>query len=193
MADAAGSLGSLVCHPHRLHGRLHVARCLLSKRGTPHTSLTVSTALNGIVLDQSLQGISYQKSFSQTTPSKLLKHCRQPVLVQSLFVYRPASSKEAVHDAPEVVEAWLYNSPRPTTPRSPYSEGETVVSGFQPLEVDQKGDPHPPRRQIPPRAKPGTCGLPRRHFICVIILLWVLLVAVALGVGLGIGLKKKHS
>jgi hypothetical protein len=93
-----------------------------------------------------------------------------------------------IHDAPEVVETWLANSNRP---QSPFSEDETVVSGFQPLEFDEKGAPIPSRREseLPPE-KPRTCGLPRRYFLGAIILIFVILVAVGLGVGLGIGLEK---
>jgi hypothetical protein len=104
---------------------------------------------------------------------------------------RPTSSKEVIHDAPEVVDSWLSDTHRPT---SPFSEGETVVSGFQPLEFDEKGAPIPSRREseLPPE-KPKTCGLPRRYFLGLIILIWVVLIAIGLGVGLGIGLNKKSK
>lgn len=80
-------------------------------------------------------------------------------------------------------------------PHSPFSVDETVVSGFQPLEFDEKGDPIPSRREseLPPEKKPKTCGLPTRYFLGLIILIWVVLLAVGLGVGLGVGLKKKNE
>jgi hypothetical protein len=125
---------------------------------------------------------SRDASLGEQLPEKLYPHNPEP-----------ASSKEAVHDAPEVVEQWLYNSRRPTSPHSPYSEGETVVSGFQPLEFDEKGAPIPSHRGSEvPVAERTTCGLRRRHFIACVILVWVILVAVGLGLGLGIGLRKKH-
>jgi hypothetical protein len=104
---------------------------------------------------------------------------------------RPTSSKEVIHDAPEVVESWLSGSHRPI---SPFSEGETVVSGFQPLEFDEKGAPIPSRRESGmPSEKPKTCGLSRRYFLGWLILTWVAITAIGLGVGLGLGLDKKKS
>jgi len=103
-------------------------------------------------------------------------------------VIRPASSKEAIHDAPEVVGPWLTDQ----RPGSPYSMDETVVSGFQPLEFDEKGDPVPRRvSELPPEKAPKTCGIPRRYLFGVIILVFVALVALGLGLGLGLGMKKK--
>lgn len=104
---------------------------------------------------------------------------------------RPTSSKEVIHDAPEVVETWLSTQHRPS---SPFSEGETVVSAFQPLEFDEKGVPIAPRREseVPPE-KPRTCGVPRRFFLGVLLLTWVAITAIGLGVGLGLGLDKRGS
>lgn len=106
----------------------------------------------------------------------------------------PASSKEAIHDAPEVVSAWLNASPNPSAPYSPYPDGETVVSGFQAIAFDGKSAPIPSRHQseVPPE-KPRTCGLLRRYFIVVLIMLFVMVLAVGLGVGLGLGLTKTQS
>lgn len=93
------------------------------------------------------------------------------------------------------MEAWLDHPSPPGRPHSPFSEGETVVSGFQPLGFEDKRDDLDPSRRESglPSEKPRTCGLPRRYFIGVIILIWVILLAIGLGVGLGVGLKKKHS
>jgi hypothetical protein len=106
--------------------------------------------------------------------------------------HRPASSKEAIHDAPEVVEAWPSPPPhhRPSSPFSgQFSEDGTVISGFQPIEFDHKGDPIPSRRESEqPEEKKRICGLTRGYFLGLVILL-----AIGLGVGLGVGLNQKKS
>jgi hypothetical protein len=110
-----------------------------------------------------------------------------------LTVARPTSSKEVIHDAPEVVGPWLASQ----RPGSPYSmdENSTVVSGFQPLEFDEKGEPV--LRRVPelPEEKQdsNTCGIPRRYLFGVIILAFVVMVALGLGLGLGLGMKKKSN
>ncbi|KAF2650858.1 hypothetical protein K491DRAFT_720389 [Lophiostoma macrostomum CBS 122681] len=118
---------------------------------------------------------------SGNAPEKLFPHNPEP-----------ASSKEVIHDAPEVVvEPWGTNVNRPD---SPFSVDETIVSGFQPLAFDEKGEPIPPRRESElPAEKPRTFGIQRRYLLGIIILIWVLLLAIGLGVGLGLGLKKDNN
>ncbi|KAF2683222.1 hypothetical protein K458DRAFT_340129 [Lentithecium fluviatile CBS 122367] len=102
----------------------------------------------------------------------------------------PASSKEVIHDAPEVVDPWLATQ----RPNSPYSMDETVVSGFQPLEFDEKGEPVPRRvSELPSEKAPKTCGIPRRYLVGIIILVFVVMVALGLGLGLGLGMKRKSD
>ncbi|KAL5389669.1 hypothetical protein DPSP01_002164 [Paraphaeosphaeria sporulosa] len=107
--------------------------------------------------------------------------------------HEPTSSKEAVHDAPEVVlEPWLVQQQR--RPTSPYSMDETVVSGFQPLEFDEKGQPVSRRvSELPSDKAPKTCGIPRRYLFGVIILIFVVATALGLGLGLSLGNKKKSD
>lgn len=106
---------------------------------------------------------------------------------------RPTSSKEAVHDAPEVVIGpWLAQQQQ--RPNSPYSMDETVVSGFQPLEFDEKGQPVSRRvSELPSEKAPKKCGIPRRYLLGVIILVFVVAAALGLGLGLGLGNKKKED
>jgi hypothetical protein len=71
-------------------------------------------------------------------------------------------------------------------------DDSTVVSGFQPLEFDEKGEPvHRRVSELPEEKAPKTCGIPRKYLFGVIILVFVLLVALGLGLGLGLGMKKK--
>ncbi|KAF2015806.1 hypothetical protein BU24DRAFT_492003 [Aaosphaeria arxii CBS 175.79] len=116
---------------------------------------------------------------SNNAPEKLFMHSQEP-----------ASSKEVLHDAPEVVEDWLSSSQRPN---SPFSVDETVVSGFQSFHHDKDNRSESRRESEVPPEKPKTCGMPRRYFMALIILIWVVLLAIGLGVGLGVGLKKKHA
>ena len=98
-----------------------------------------------------------------------------------------------IHDAPEVV-TWLEGSRRPT---SPFSEDGTVVSGFPTplIGYDDKSEPadYSRRGTETEVEKPKTCGLPRRYFIGILILIWVILLAIGLGVGLALGLKKENQ
>ncbi|KAL5413124.1 hypothetical protein PMIN03_003902 [Paraphaeosphaeria minitans] len=96
----------------------------------------------------------------------------------------PTSSKEAVHDAPEVVlEPWLVQQQR--RPTSPYSMDDTVVAGFQPLEFDEKGQPVSRRvSELPSKKASKTCGIPRRYLFGLIILIFVVVTALGLGLGL---------
>jgi hypothetical protein len=123
-------------------------------------------------------------------PDNIESVLRQPVQALPQFVNsnRPTSSKEVLHDAPEVVGAWLSQSHRPS---SPFSVDETVVSGFPPLGYEEKGELVLAHRmsELPPE-KSKICGLPRRYLIGAIILAWVIILAIGLGVGLGVGLKK---
>jgi hypothetical protein len=71
---------------------------------------------------------------------------------------------------------------------------ETVVSGFQPLEFNEKGEPVPRRvSELPSEKAPKTCGIPRRYLFGIIILLFVVLLALGLGLGLGLGMVKKNN
>jgi len=95
-----------------------------------------------------------------------------------------------VHDAPEVViDPWASPQQRPN---SPFSIDETVVSGFQPLGFDEKGQPTSRRvSELASEHPPKTCGIPRRYVFGIIILIFTL--AVALGLGLGLGLSSKNK
>lgn len=106
---------------------------------------------------------------------------------------RPTSSKEAVHDAPEVVIGpWLAQQQQ--RPTSPYSMDETIVSGFQPLEFDEKGQPVSRRvSELPSEKSSKKCGIPRRYLFGVIILVFVVAAALGLGLGLGLGNKEKEK
>ena len=69
---------------------------------------------------------------------------------------------------------------------------ETVVSGFQPLEFDEKGQPVSRRvSELAPEEASKTCGIPRRYLFGVIILIFVVAAALGLGLGLGLGNKRK--
>lgn len=69
------------------------------------------------------------------------------------------------------------------------------MSGFQPLEFNEKGEPVPRRVSELPSEKGDDkrCGIPRRYLLGVIILVFVVLLALGLGLGLGLGLKKDHK
>lgn len=68
------------------------------------------------------------------------------------------------------------------------------MSGFQPLEFNEKGEPIMRREsELPPEKEPRVCGIPRRYLFGVIILVFVVFVAIGLGIGLGIGLKKSSQ
>ena len=98
-----------------------------------------------------------------------------------------------MHDAPEVVlEPWLAQQQQ--RPNSPYSMDETVVSGFQPLEFDEKGQPVSRRvSELPSEKSSKKCGIPRRYLLGVIILAFVVAAALGLGLGLSLGNKKKGN
>ena len=73
-------------------------------------------------------------------------------------------------------------------------DDSTVVSGFQPLEFDEKGEPVQRRvSELPEEKEKKVCGIPRRYVMGVIILVFVVLVALGLGLGLGLGMKKKSN
>lgn len=129
---------------------------------------------------------SMDDSPSGDAPEKLYPH------QDGEQIPEPASSKEVLHDAPEVVESWLSDTSR--RPTSPFSVDETVVSSFPPPpEFDEKGEPVSRRGTEDPIEKPKLCGIPRRYVLGLIILIWVVLLAIGLGVGLGIGLQKNKS
>ncbi|KAF2644169.1 hypothetical protein P280DRAFT_226235 [Massarina eburnea CBS 473.64] len=103
----------------------------------------------------------------------------------------PASSKEVINDAPEVVGAWLASQQRPV---SPFSTDRTAVSGFQPLEFDEKGEPVSRRESgMPAEREKRTLGIPDRYLAGAILLLFAVLVALGLGLGLGLGMKKQNQ
>jgi hypothetical protein len=99
-----------------------------------------------------------------------------------------------VHDAPEVVlEPWLAQQQQ-QRPTSPYSMDETVVSAFQPLEFDEKGQPVSRRvSELPSEQLPKTCGIPRRYLFGGIILIFAVATALGLGLGLSLGNKRKSN
>ena len=71
---------------------------------------------------------------------------------------------------------------------------ETVISGFQPLEFDEKGEPLPRRvSENPTEKEPKKFGIPRRYLMGVILLVFVVLLALGLGLGLGLGLRQDNG
>lgn len=69
-----------------------------------------------------------------------------------------------------------------------------MVSGFQPLEFDEKGQPVIRRvSELPSEKASKKCGIPRRYLLGIIILIFVVATALGLGLGLGLGNKKHHN
>ncbi|KAF2749922.1 hypothetical protein M011DRAFT_281911 [Sporormia fimetaria CBS 119925] len=107
-----------------------------------------------------------------------------------------ASSKEVVHDAPEVVAGWVPD--RKT--QSPLYDDDTVVSGYpsprsfpSPLFEERNASIVSQRHYNAPPERSRICGLRKRSFIALGILIWAILLGVGLGVGLGLGLKKSNK